>query len=408
VGSIAAAACGRADRSHTGGSAAPPAALAPVARSVVRAALSPDSAAAVALADSLSREGWQAEAAGRAAPNGWPVSVVLPGGTELAKLVVHALRQAGLDPQFVGARAGQANIVVGVIPVNHGTHGMAARVRWTASDDRRALLVVEDPRGIENDLVPNAFVFAREGFVPMQRDSVWDVATAPDWRRLAYARAYVTRPGETDTVPPSEWHHLAGSVGLLESVVRKNAFPTSGMVVAYGAARPFLVDVTLPPDSTGGVPEVALPIAEGWRLAWTVDGSRLAVGAPPTVISDDGVPATWRLVDPGTGGARGVADPASLMRPQWVEGPMIDISTAVDMKQRRAFRAGDMDVESEDGWIRVVVRGGARLRSPRVIGPGIPLTATATGEFILALAPDPAAKSYEPPNSLIVYHVLHQ
>jgi hypothetical protein len=41
-----------------------------------------------------------------------------------------------------------------------------------------------------------------------------------------------------------------------------------------------------------------------------------------------------------------------------------------------------------------------------VIGPGIPLTATASGEFILALAPDPAAKSYEPSNSLILYHIL--
>jgi hypothetical protein len=320
-------------------------------------------------------------------------------------LVAHALRQAGLDPLFLGARAGQATVVVGVIAVNHGTHGMAARVRWTLSSDRRALLVVEDPRGIENDLVPNAFVFAREGSPPIQRDSVWDVAVAPDWRHVAYARAYTTRPSETDTVPPSEWHQLAGSVGLLESVVRKNAFPTSGMIATYGAARPFVVDITAP-DTSGSAPGVALPIAEGWRLAWTRDGSRLALGAPPPMIADDGVPPRWRLVDPATGAARGVADAPSLAHPEWVEGPNLDVSTTVDMKQRRAFRSGDLDVDSEDGWIRIAVGDGARLRPPRVIGPGIPLTATASGEFILALAPDPAAKSYEPSNSLILYHIL--
>src|SRR4029453_8272583 len=84
---------------------------------------------------------------------------------------------------------------------------------------------------------------------PVQRDSVWDVAVSPDWRRIAYARAYTTTPGETDSVPPSEWHKLAGSVGLMESVVRKNAFQTSGMVTAFGAARPFIVDPWAPADT---------------------------------------------------------------------------------------------------------------------------------------------------------------
>lgn len=308
---------------------------------------------------------------------------------------------------FVGSRAGQTAISVGVIPVNRGAHGMSARVRWTLSGDRRAVLVVEDPRGIENDAVPNGFVFAREGSPPVQRDSVWDVAVAPDWHRVAYARAYTTRPGETDTIPPSEWHRLAGNVGLLESMVRKNAFPTSGMVVAYGVARPFVVDVMAPVDTTGQR-DVALPIAEGWRVGWSLDGSRLAIGAPPEVISDDGAAARWRLVDPVTGAARGGGDASALLRVQWVEGPIIDVSTTVDMKQRRAFRAGDLDVDSEDGWIRVAVRDGNRLRAARVIGPGIPLTATANGEYIVALAPDPAAKSYEPPNSLIVYRIFRR
>jgi hypothetical protein len=284
---------------------------------------------------------------------------------------------------------------------------MSARVRWTVSQDRRSLLVVEDPRGVENDPLPNGFVFASEGAPVVQRDSVWDVAPAPNWHRVAYSRAWTTMPGETDSIPPREWHRLAGLVGLTESDVRKNVFPTSAMVAAYGAARPFIVDLANPQDTLA--PQVtALPIPEGWRLAWTADGTRLAIGAPSTMIADDGSPARWRLVDPGDGSSRGAADPASFQRLQWTEGPNIDISTAVDMKQRRAFRSGELDVESEDGWIRVYAHDGTRVRAPRIVGPGIALTATANGQFIVAIAADPDAKTYDPPNLLVVYHILHR
>jgi hypothetical protein len=278
------------------------------------------------------------------------------------------------------------------------------------SDDRRALLLVEDPRGVENDPVPNGFVFAREGERPIQRDSVWDVAPAPDWRRIAYAKAYTTRAGEYDSVPPSEWHRLAGNVGLLESLVRKNAFPTSGMVGTYGAARPFVVDVAQPVDTADSTADkgIALPIPEGWRVAWTIDGTRLALGAPPPIISDDGLSPRWRLVDPATGDARGEADVASLIHLRWVEGPNLDVTTSMDMKQRRAFRSGDLDVESEDGWIRIAQRDGPRVRNAQIIGPGIALTATANGEYIAAIAPDPGAKQYDPPNCLVVYHILRR
>ena len=374
----------------------------------IRVGVEPDSGVATALVDSLGREGWEAEVGTRApGDSGLPVGVTVPGDAELAKLVAHVLRQSGLEPLFIGMRSSRRGVAVAVIPVNRGTHGMSARVRWALSDDRRAVLVVEDPRGVENDPVPNGFVFAREGVPPVQRDSVWDVAASPDWRRVAYARAYTTRAGETDSVPPIEWHRLAGAVGLMESIVRKNAFPTSGMVTAYGVARPFVIDPGAPVDTTGTGND-GLPIAEGWRIAWSRDGGRLAIGSPPEVIADDGQPGRWRLVDPATGAARGTADTASLAHPRWAQGPNLDVSTAVDMKQRRAFRSGDIDIESEDGWIRVYTRDGARLRAPRIIGPGIALTATANGQFIVAIAPDPSAKSYDPPNALIVYHLLRR
>lgn len=378
------------------------------AGAVIRVSLAADSASAAAVADSLTREGWEAQVGNPSAGTvEWPVTVTLPGDADLAKVVSGALRLDSLAPMFVGVRRARAGIAVSVIPVNHGTHGMSARVRWVFSPDRRSVLVVEDPRAVENDPVPNGFVFGREDTAPVQRDSVWDVAPSPDWRRVAFARAYTTRAGETDSVPPSEWHRLAGSVGLLESMVRKNAFPTSGMVTAFGVARPFIVEPKADGDTSTAQP-AGLPIAEGWRIAWTLDGSRLAIGAPPEVIGDDARPARWRLVDPSTGASRGVTENAALAHLDWIEGPNLDMSTAVDMKQRRAFRSGDLDIESEDGWIRVYSRDGGRMRAPQIVGPGIALTATANGQFIVAIAPNPAPKSYDPPNYLVVYHVLRR
>jgi len=409
TGAALAVACSGRDRpgAHSGDSAASEADD-PRPAALLRVSLSPDSGSAATLADSLAREGWAAEVGPKATEQGqWGVNVLIPGDADLAKLSAHSLRQAGLEPLFVGVRPTRTGIAVAVIPVNRGTHGMSARVHWTLSEDRRALLVVEDPRGVEAEPLPNGFVFVREDARPVQRDSVWDVAASPDWRRVAYSRAFTTNPSESDSLPPSEWHRLAGGVGLMESIVRKNAFRTSGMVTKYGAARPFVVTPAAASDTLAPVADT-LPVAEGWRLAWTTDGSRLAIGSPPDVITDEAPAARWRLVDPVNGSSRGNADTASLARPRWTEGPNLDASTGVDMKQRRAFRSGDVDIESEDGWIRVSARDGSRLRATRIIGPGIPLTATANGQFIVAIAPDPGAKSYDPPNLLVVYHLIRR
>jgi hypothetical protein len=409
LGALVASGCGRGDRSRRSvDSSQSRPTIRPIAGTLIRRTIAGDSSEAAAFADSLGREGWDATVGPRvASATEWPVNVVVPGDSVLARAVLHAFRQSGLQLELVGAQTSSAGIAVSVVGVNRGTHGMSARVRWLLSPDRHALLAVEDPRGVENDPVPNGFVFAREGVALVQHDSTWDVATSPDWRLVAYSRAYTIRAGETDSVVPSEWRRLARSVGLKEPVVRRNAFPTSGMVSAFGAARTFVVDVSEANDSVPAR-EVPFSIAEGWRLAWTPDGARVAIGAPSEIIGDDAQASRWRLVDPQSGDSRGVADVTKLVRPQWVEGPNIDVATEVDMKQPRAFRAGQVDVESQDGWIRMYVRDGARLRAPRIIGPGVALTMTTNGEFVLAIAPDPNAKSYDPPNHLVVYHTLRQ
>lgn len=402
------AACGGGDRVRLPSDSASNALATPTPNVLVRVAVPGDSSAR-ALADSLRRDGWPASVTEPQPPGDQrTVDVAVPGNAVLARLIAHALQREGVAATVTVAGTRPSGAVrISAMPVNHGTHGMSARVRWTASADRHALLVVEDARAVENDPLPNGFVIAVEGAPPLQRDSVWDVVPTPDWHRVAYARAYTSAPGESDSVPASEWHRLASQVGLMESDVRRNAFPTSGMVTAVGVARPFII------DSLGGAGadasrERALPIAEGWRLGWSRDGTRLAIGAPPELISDDGVAARWRVVDPVTGSPRGGIDAALVERPQWTEGPTLDISTPIDMQERRAFRTGGADVESEDGWIRVFERGPTRLRAPRIVGPGVALTTSANGEFIVAIVPDPDARPYDPPNQLVVYHIIRR
>ena len=48
------------------------------------------------------------------------------------------------------ARGGAAAFVV-----NRATRGMSARVRWALAPDSSALIVVEDPAGVENEAVPD-------------------------------------------------------------------------------------------------------------------------------------------------------------------------------------------------------------------------------------------------------------
>src|SRR5689334_1506987 len=178
VSATLAVACSHGDRSRAAGdSATPGAGDAPTTAALIRVALAQDSATATALTDSLVREGWAAELGRRTADTAaWPVSVIVPGDAVLAKLVSNVLRQEGFEPMFIGVRPSRTGIAATVTPVNTGTHGMSARVRWTLSSDRRAVLVEEDPRAIENDPVPNGFVFAREDAGLIQRDSVWDAA----------------------------------------------------------------------------------------------------------------------------------------------------------------------------------------------------------------------------------------
>jgi hypothetical protein len=382
------------------------AAAVPASMAIQLASLT-DSMAARRLVDSLTSEGWNVRVADTvvAERRHWRVRIVPPGNVGLPRLIAHALRVGGRETVVLDDSGSSVGAPVAVYAVNHGTHGMMARTRWAASPDGRTLLVVEDPVSVEADALPNGFVVASESGVVVQRDSVWDVSPSPDWRRIAYGRAHTRGAGERDSLSPAEWRELAASAGLDEATVRASAFPTSGMAVAFGVARPAvlaLADISTDPRVEAPRPDRLLARAGGWRVGWTPDGTLLAIGGAPTLVQDDAPPREWTLVDPETGAERGSATPSQLATVAWQNGPTLDIAARVDTGGPRTIVAGATAVESRDGWVRVrPSRGGPA----RIIGPGVALAVSRGGLVIVALAPNPDARSYESPTYLVVYHI---
>jgi hypothetical protein len=290
--------------------------------------------------------------------------------------------------------SGERAPTVRTVDVNRGASGMAARVRWAMPEDRSAILVMEDPAGVENEPFPNGFVLAREtadGVEAVQRDSVWDAAPSPDWRAAAFGRAHRVSAGERDSLTMAQWDSLARAAGMPVADARRGAFPASGMAVIIGLAQPGIIRL---PD---GSPRV-WPVTAGWRVAWSRDGERIAAGmAPGPMISDDADAQQWVVIDTADGRPRG-ALPADFQRfePRWTDGPVIDISVRPDTTRRVRIDIEGGAVESSDNRI---------TRNGRAVGPGVALTATRRGRAIVALAPDPTAREYEPKEHLVVYLV---
>ena len=392
-------ACGDTD----GGDGKPPGAVAisPTAPLVpvtaVQLASFSERQSAEQMIDSLNAAGWTTSlrqgVVNRATV--WRVQIAPTASTDLAARIAYALSQAGRRPIVVTDSARLAADVE-VFPVNRGTHGMAARTRWAVARDRRALLLVEDPVGVEAEAIPNGFIFASDrGPVLAQRDSVWDVVPSPDWRRLAYGKAYLLPAHEGGEVLESTWRRVAQAANLPLDSVRRNAFMTSGMVPAWGFAQPVVLDVSVRAANAsmrqGGT---TLPIAGGWRVRWADDGEILAVGSRPESVQDDTPSATWLGIDPETGVVEGPVEEATLDPITWVEGPTIDISVPLDLRETRSLAIDDGTLESRGGWVRL---------NGRIIGPGLVVAATRSGQFIAAFAPRADARQYESAVEPVIY-----
>lgn len=279
---------------------------------------------------------------------------------------------------------------------------MSARVRWALAPDSSAMLAVEDPSGVEAEAIPDGVLFASERTGRTWRmDSVWSAAPSPDWRRVAVGRAVVLGGGEAQSIAPSRWEAPAARLraiggaqpALTAESLRAHSYPVSGMAVVEGAAAVFVADV--------GTDVREAPIRfvtlDGWRVRWSCDGHDLLVGVRPVRVQDDAPAATERRVaaDGGAPGSTREADALS-----WTNGPTLDISTPVERGSRRLNVRGRV-IEERNGRIIVIDAGGAE----RDVGPGVPLAATRSGRFVLAIAPRKGAKAYESPDQAVVYRV---
>ena len=303
--------------------------------------------------------------------------------------------------------------VVTVTPVNRGTQGMAERVLWTFSPDRKSVLVIADPGGVENEPVPNGFFFGDEarGF-QTQVDSVWDAAPSPDWKWIGFGRAYsvVGGAGTGDDLLTE----VSRRTSIDTATLRAGSFASSGMSMSRAVAQAGVIHIPENPRATAAADSAApklFPVARGWRVRWTADGSTLALGNAPSRAVDNEPSQTWSALDPVTGALHGSLPANSkLAEVKFTEGPTLDRSLPIDLTQSPPIRIQrgqqTLTVQSIRGVITIV--GPPEVGSTgaqRVVGAGIALAATAGGRYIIALAPrstpDPNGSSVEP----VVYTV---
>lgn len=380
-----------------------------------------DSAAAMRMRDSLDEAGWHAyvRPLPRAAQDTigrWSVRIA-PAAREssVPRLVAAALTTAdsaeeGATPQVV-ADALPLEQWVASHRVNTGHDGQLAQTRWAFSPDREGVLVVEDPSEVENEAVPNGFLFVSErGPFRIQRDSVWDVAHSPDWSRVAYGRAYGMSGRGADSMYVREMAVIGARTGLSMNAVQLNRFSISKMNVSYGFSNPViepLADTGAAASDMAETVRSIVPIAGGWRVRWSRDGAVLALGNKPVDVYDNSAPSEWLAVDARSNILRGRLTPElPLASVNWIEGPLVDISVPLD-SARRSLAVEGGEVVSADGWIWM--RGGASAaRTLRRVGPGAALAATRTGRFLVALVPRMDPEEGEPRTQLMVYEIRRQ
>ncbi|MEP6508778.1 MAG: hypothetical protein ABJC63_11180 [Gemmatimonadales bacterium] len=306
--------------------------------------------------------------------------------------------------------------VVTSVRVDQGTYGMTARLRWILSPDSSAIIAMIDPAGVENEALSNSFFYGSETRNFQTRmDSVWDVAPSPDWGSIAFARAYSLNAGGEDSIPSPMWQSLARRTSIDTATLRNGSFATSGMSASRGVAQPGVIQIPADMRAAGAADAAAprmYPIALGWHVRWTPDGQTVALGNSPAKAEDSEESQGWAALDPKTGVFHGTLPAnAQLVVPRWTNGPVLDVSVAIDMEAAPTLRvkAGQrlLLVESAHGVITAREIGTASDSTARqfAIGSGKALAATKGGRYILALAPRVKPVANELPVEAVVYVV---
>lgn len=366
-----------------------------------------DSAGAAALRDSLDAAGWYAfvrRDAGRDTLPPWRVAVDPSEGRITSLLTGASLLRAGLPVTYATDSVPPRGVMREALVANAGDRGQIVQTRWALSPDGEVLVAIEDPSAVENEPLPDGMVAASErGSWLVRIDSVWDVAIDRDWQTLVYGKAYLATARRAEGITAREWFRIAYYTGMDASIVRRHAFDASTMNEAVGFGQPVVVrldSVTPRVGGTFGGASRPLPFPSAWRLRFTGDGSRFAVGTSPSRISDDADPRLWMSVSLASGLGR--ADlPAEVANAgaRWTAGPMIDVSVSID-SGHRSFPIPGGTVESHDGWI--TVRGERTAGVRRTVASGTVLAVTRTGRYVLALVADPQPRRDMVPYRLAV------
>src|SRR5690606_1289389 len=182
-------------------------------------------------------------------------------------------------------------------------------------------------------------------------DSVWDATIDRDWERLVYGKAYLVTATSAEGITAREWFRISFYTEIPASIVRRNTFEASRMNEAAGFGQPVLVrlgDVTPRIGANFGDASRLVPFPGGWRLRWTGDGTRLAVGSKPVRVDDDAPPELWMSVSIESGLGRADQPPdAPDAGVRWTRGPTLDVSIPLDFSHR-SFPVPGGAVESGD------------------------------------------------------------
>jgi hypothetical protein len=337
------------------------------------------------------------------------------GRIAAAALIALALAGCTVDSSHKESTADTTHAapVITTTPVNHGSHGMVEHVRWAFSPDRKSVLVVADPAGVENEPVPNGFFFGDESRAfQLQMDSVWDVVPSPDWKWIAFGRAYAVTDGSgTGTDLLTE---VSRRTTIDTATLRAGSFASSGMSMARAVAQPGVIHIPDNPRENAAGDSAAprlFPVARGWRIRWTADGSTLALGNAPSKAVDNEPSQAWSALDPVTGALHGTlpANP-NLVEVKFTEGPTLDRALPVDMLQSPAIQVQrgtqTFTIQTIRGVITITEPPGpGSTGAQRVVGAGIALAATAGGRYIVALAPRASPGPNETTVEPVVYTV---
>jgi hypothetical protein len=145
-------------------------------------------------------------------------------------------------------------------------------------------------------------------------------------------------------------------------------------------------------------------------VRWTMRGDTLAVGVAPRAVQDDAPPGRWVLVRPRrwalyTDTLGATTDSTRFARTPWVEGPSMEIGSPIDLSSARTLSIEGGTVDAQGGSIRLSRRNADASTDVRVVGPGMPLAATANGRFILALVTRANAREHEMRAQAVMYHI---